>query len=1212
MKKINFLFFVILLGALSAVAQPVLKQSMYIDFGKPDAGMVTTDPDANTHYWNNVTSGAVANTSTDLVNSENEATNYKLQIIKKFSINSDGGLGTPDENLLGDLAVETATKDYFFCEGGANVTSAFKIKGLNPQKAYKFYIFGSRSNTQERIARFTFYGLMISSGTQQTSGTDMEGAGINQNTSTILTSENVFPDSNGEIIIEMAREAGSYSHINALKIEEYEDVEYPPYQLDNKLYFDFGHTNTITSSPDVNDNYWNNITSGTAGAAFAGLITSDNTATTYELEISRKFTLNDSSPGGLEVFDSETLGEFGIATAIRDYIFTDANNGQIKIKNLDRKKGYKFYLFGSRSDANNRIAEYKFTGLNLYSGTHQTSGSGIGATADENAVNQNNTSTFITDFIYPDENGEITLEVIRNIGSYAHLNCMKMEEYSIVGGIKAESVTVTGDDITESGKIGILSAVVSPSNATYPPVIWSVDNEDIAWIDSSGRLYPKSNGSVNVTATIKYDEEDKITGSKTINIGNQLDELYLAGSASEKGAEVANAIRMNRVTSKAGEVSNLFEVFTSLSEGTFNFYTTNDAATTIVYGGTLSNLDTGGAAIDAGVTGTVRIYVDLNENTCTILPVTLNITGSATPNGWSSTGGINMTYRGEGVWSDQITLNGGTTTDRARLNILLDKTWDNKVLKVKGVDNAIMLQAVADKYGIVLEDMNTAISGGVFDIVVNLSNYTYSIECVDVNHYKISMMGSSVANGQGATEMKGYAYMYGTLLAERYSAELSAYDWKVSGASINGNNTTDALNRWNSDMIGDCSGYVIYGLSLGNEGIHDNGQTAYNSYNDNMQLLIQKAREAGKIPVVCNNYTRTDFNATDYDFIKKMNISMHQWDVPSINMLGAIDNGSGQWATGYQVEGDIYHPTTDGHREFFYAMVPSLFDALEAGKAQPVRNTGTSYSLEKTARIEFTPEATIHPFTLSFGFKTSGTGIIADFTNATATGSLRIDTDGKLIYTSPLTGNISSDIVVNDNQWYQVTLTHYYAQGRTILYVNNTKAGELNEKLTAGMFGLGNSIAPEEIDFRELLFYRSAMSEDEVAALNDAKMLKSSLEIYAPLGESTEPFANLAQSTNTLQYKPAVIVGVDSNPESGKLAVYPNPAVHQITLNGLSGDNSYVYSILGVDGKILQSGILNNGKNQLNVSNLQPAYYILKVENPALQEAFCVSFIKSN
>lgn len=42
--------------------------------------------------------------------------------------------------------------------------------------------------------------------------------------------------------------------------------------------------------------------------------------------------------------------------------------------------------------------------------------------------------------------------------------------------------------------------------------------------------------------------------------------------------------------------------------------------------------------------------------------------------------------------------------------------------------------------------------------------------------------------------------------------------------------------------------------------------------------------------------------------------------------------------------------------EFTYAMVPSLFDAIDAGKGQPSRVSGTSYVLADKKVLVFTPE----------------------------------------------------------------------------------------------------------------------------------------------------------------------------------------------------------------------------------------------------------------
>lgn len=408
---------------------------------------------------------------------------------------------------------------------------------------------------------------------------------------------------------------------------------------------------------------------------------------------------------------------------------------------------------------------------------------------------------------------------------------------------------------------------------------------------------------------------------------------------------------------------------------------------------------------------------------------------------------------------------------------------------------------------------------GTYNITLDLRRFAFYIDCGEegIDPFKISVMGSSVANGQGADSNHGYAYMFGELQDERFKNQETRLPWYTSGISIGGNSTLNLLARYN-DLLYDCGKYVIFGLSLGNEGIHGaaDQQAIYNQFKDNMQTLISKAREDGKYPVMMNNYTRGDFEESDYRYVKQMNLLIHEWDLPSVNMLGAIDNGSGKWADGYQNGTDLYHPNTEGHREFLYAMVPSLFDAIEAGKTLPARVSGTSYTLAGKV-LEFTPEETVHPFTISFKVKGATDGTIATFTNGGNTmGTLKIQ-EGKVVYNSPSQGKIVGGDVT-DNQWHVVSLTHYYAQGRTLLYTDKS-LGELNEKLTVGKFIIGDNSSTEGREYSELFFYRSAMNEEEINKLCDGSMLKSSLEIYAPLDGSKSTIENLAQSMNTVVVK---------------------------------------------------------------------------------------------
>lgn len=804
------------------------------------------------------------------------------------------------------------------------------------------------------------------------------------------------------------------------------------------LYFDFGSQTdgrgSMTEGPDANNHYWNNITNNDGNYAaintvYSSLVNSENTSVTYELTLNSRFSTNgQSGGGGLLEPQEELLKDFAVASATEDYFFIESgeNNSSFTFSNLDPKKAYKFYAFGSRSTTQTRTAYYTMTGLNLYQGELQTSGTNCGG----EGINQNIQNICESELIYPDDAGNIKFTVSRKNGDYIALNVLKVEEYT------------------------------------------------------------------------------------DIERPEQFTSLTMSGSAVEEGQ-----VSMHMVSAD-GSPTNVFEAYTSFGSGDFSFKgTTKDGKTVNIGKGYKEGVvATNNYSIAAPVTGQVRLTIDLSSKTYEITPIeSWTLVGSVTPNGWTVDKGVPLAYQGKGVWGGRVKLTGiSGVSDRERFNFVMNRSWDYVMKRVKGTTNEVGMGT----QGYNTEDIN--LNHGTYHITLDLRRYVYYIDCGEegIDPFKISVMGSSVANGQGATNNHGYAYMYGELLDERFRNQESKFPWYTSGIAVNGNNTLNLLARYN-DLIHDCGTYVIFGLSLGNEGIHNAADqpAVYNQFRDNMQTLIKKAREDGNYPVMINNYPRGDFDASDYEYVKQMNLLIHEWDLPSINLLGAIDNGSGVWANGYQNGDDIYHPTTDGHREFTYAMVPSLFDAIDAGKNQPVRVIGTSYSLADKRVLEFTPEETVHPFTISFKVKGTADGIIASFANGgNATGTLKIQ-DGVVVYDSPLTGEIKGTVNVTDNQWHVVSLTHYYAQGRTLLYTDKVLAGELDEKLTVGKFIVGDNTSTVGREYSELFFYRSAMVQEEIDKLCDGRMLKSSLEIYAPLDGSKSTIENLAQSMNSVTLK---------------------------------------------------------------------------------------------
>lgn len=458
-------------------------------------------------------------------------------------------------------------------------------------------------------------------------------------------------------------------------------------------------------------------------------------------------------------------------------------------------------------------------------------------------------------------------------------------------------------------------------------------------------------------------------------------------------------------------------------------------------------------------------------------------------NGFSSTNGVTIPYAGHGVFSGSNLTFAGSSEGNADVmtpTYPYSKWGRARFTFVKPGDSSVEFRrlngsrkAIENRTHGSTDEMQ--INPGTYNITVDLRNFTLDIQPVHDGSRRITVMGSSVPTGTGATDNKGYMYLFGT------NALTSG--WTLSNRSVPGNSTVTLTERYD-DLIMDGGKYVIYALSLGNEGIHGaaDQDAVYKQWKTNMQSLISRARNEGRKVVVMGNYGRGDFNAADYAKVKAINLEIAQWNVPSMNVLGAVDDEAGHWPQGYQNGDDTYHPNDAGHAEMSYTIVPSVFDAMEAGKALPVRSSEGSIGLS-SGSVNFTPEATVHPFTVAFYVNTTGSGNILHIGGA--------DRD----YNAATLG-------VNDGQWHLVAITHYYAKGVTRVYVDGVERSSTAEQIVATDFTISGGT------FRELFFWRSGMNADEISALASGAMLKSSLEIYAPfVGGALD---NIALSKNQI------------------------------------------------------------------------------------------------
>lgn len=467
---------------------------------------------------------------------------------------------------------------------------------------------------------------------------------------------------------------------------------------------------------------------------------------------------------------------------------------------------------------------------------------------------------------------------------------------------------------------------------------------------------------------------------------------------------------------------------------------------------------------------------------------------------------------------------------------------------------------------------------------------------VPQNPFKLTYIGSSVPSGVGATNGRGYTTLYAELLQRRNTAGRGG-PWVTANVCVPGNNTIDVLGRFERDVLPQNGKYVMIALVLGNEGIITGGQATFNQFRTNMIQLINLARTNGLVPVVTNGYVRNDYTATQYTFTRQMNALINGWNVPSVNLLGAVDDGNGRWANGYW--SDALHPNDPGHAELSYALVPSLFDALNASKPLPTRRVSNGITLRNSASapadiIRLTPEEVVHPFTTAVRFRATQAGRLLQVQDSAglSAGTVRIDQNGKVVYQSAKGNTITGSVTVTDNRWHKLVLTHYYARGATQLYVDSVREGNVAERLRPTRLDLAGNQAPARLQLRDWLFYRSGMNQDEVWALAADSLLKSSQELYAPLDGrrvvSADSLTNLAQSTNTLTRISSPLATREST-QGALVSMFPNPTTGDLTLQAPLRLEGLPVAVYDLAGRAVLTATVRNGR--LSVAALPAGVY---------------------
>jgi lysophospholipase L1-like esterase len=422
------------------------------------------------------------------------------------------------------------------------------------------------------------------------------------------------------------------------------------------------------------------------------------------------------------------------------------------------------------------------------------------------------------------------------------------------------------------------------------------------------------------------------------------------------------------------------------------------------------------------------------------------------------------------------------------------------------------------------------------------------------NAHTLSILGSSVAKGWKGAGFSQNQFTNGSVQCS-YAGDLTelaaANGWRVTNQSIPGDTTPKVIRRFDRDEIPVRADADIIGLSLGNEGLQGakNPAAICGQFYRGITNLMAMSRAHGIRPVIGNNYPKDGYSPDEYARLKQVNLQLNALDAPSINFLGATDDGQGHWVKNSFINlgaGDGIHPNGAGHYEMFLAIVPSVFDALLAGKPTPhwgdrdrfLRITGNAAQRDP---LTFHPSLIMHSFTMAFRVRTSGTGTVAaaEFPNS-LTHSAVIITPSGLAYLGAYGTTNNTDVACNDGHWHEIVVTHQYARGLTWIYVDGVLKTTVAERLTPTGFILGGpgaditrSGSPTTADYQDWFVYRSMLNAEDVAAQFHGHLQQASLELYAPLDD--EAFApgkavrNLAQSLSE-----ATVLGASANFHSVK------------------------------------------------------------------------------
>ena len=213
-----------------------------------------------------------------------------------------------------------------------------------------------------------------------------------------------------------------------------------------------------------------------------------------------------------------------------------------------------------------------------------------------------------------------------------------------------------------------------------------------------------------------------------------LESLVITGAGTEAGADPANATSMRARTDSEGEITGVFDVYTTLNKDQTFVFSDQASAGSKIFGGGDGSIEPCGTAIVAPESGQYRVTANLNDETYNLWKVDKwSLVGDAVPGGWG--GDVPLTYIGNGAWQAQVEFL--YPYDGAGFIFRANGDWGYIMKQVKGtvaptgMSGSVIMESEAGDAGVEVEDSHIG-KTGVHTVTLDLSNYTFSIVAAPV------------------------------------------------------------------------------------------------------------------------------------------------------------------------------------------------------------------------------------------------------------------------------------------------------------------------------------------------------------------------------------------------------------------------------------------------------------------------------------------------